>query len=207
MVWLVIILSGPVSVIRNTDFRITFSDSILLINLFQRVLGLLAFCLLFSQIMLGAFMGRWLQVLGAKAFRWHTTEGIATYLIILSHPFAQVLLDFKAGGFLASLLTLFPGKDLNLNLGKVALLLLTLGVIAGYFRTRPLFRRNWRKFHVVNYIAFLFIALHSRNLGTDARTPPFVWIYWIAVIAVCLTLIYKLKLKLKPLQFYAKMKL
>jgi len=80
-------------------------------------------------------------------------------------------------------------------LGKVALLLLTLGVIAGYFRTRPFFRRNWRKFHVVNYIAFLAIILHSRNLGTDARTPPFVWVYWIAVIAVCLTLIYKLKPK------------
>jgi len=191
LVWLVVLLSGPVSVIRNTNFQIVFSDSVLTINFFQRLLGLVSFSLLFSQIMLGAFMGKWLSVLGAKAFRWHTSEGLATYLIILLHPFAQVLLDYKRGGLLVSLLALLPGGDLNLNLGKVALLLLTLGTVAGYFRTRPFFRRHWRKFHAVNYIAFLFVAIHSRNLGTDIKTPPFVWVYWVGVIAVSLTIIHK----------------
>jgi hypothetical protein len=190
-VWLLILASGPVSVLRNTSLSLAFEDSLILINFFQRILGLLAFTLLFSQIMLGRFMGKWVQIIGARAYKYHVTGGLITYGIILIHPSMQVLLDYKASGILGAVLALLPGRDIYLNLGKTAFLLLTVGVLAAYFRTKPFFRRHWLKFHILNYVAFAIIAVHSWYLGTDIRTPPFVYVYWIAVFAVSFSVIYR----------------
>ena len=193
-VWILILASGPVSVLRNTPLSLAFGGSLILINIFQRLTGLLAFSLLFAQIMLGSFMGKWVQILGARAFKFHVTEGLVTYGFILVHPLMQVLIDFELRGVLGAFMTFLPGRDIFLNLGKISLLLLTVGVFAAYFRTKPFFRRHWLKFHILNYVAFSLIAVHSWYLGTDIKTPPFVWVYWTAVFAVSFSVIYRLAL-------------
>ena len=137
-------------------------------------------------------MGHWVQMIGAKAYKYHITEGLVTYGFILAHPFMQALLDYKVAGFLGALLTFLPGRDIDLSLGKIALLLITIGVIAGYFRTKPFFRRHWLKFHYLNYAAFYLIAVHSWGEGTDIGTTPFVWVFWSAVSLVSFTVVYKL---------------
>lgn len=141
-------------------------------------------------------MGRWVQILGAKAYKYHITEGLVTYGFILIHPFMQVLLSFNVSGIKGALLAFVPffntRTEIFLSYGRIAFVLLTIGIAAGYFRTKPFFRRHWLKFHIVNYIAFFFIAVHSWGVGTDIRTPPFVWVFWAAVFLVSLTAVYKL---------------
>jgi len=97
-IWLLFLASGPVSVLRNTPLSLALEDSAILINFFQRIFGLLALTLLFSQIMLGSFMGKWVQIIGARAYKYHVTEGLITYGFILIHPLMQVLLDYKLSG-------------------------------------------------------------------------------------------------------------
>src|SRR3970282_256537 len=168
-IWLILVLSGPITVLRNTDLATVTSNDLLFVNLFQRLTGVVAFTLIFIQITLGSLMERWIKILGAKAFRAHVTEGIITYSFIFIHPLMQMYFDYSARGLCGALLTWFPGRCIYLNLGKVGFLLLTVGVIAGYFRTKPIFRRNWRTLHILNYIAFFFIFIHSRNLGSDVN--------------------------------------
>ena len=195
-IWLLVLLSGPFTVLKNTDLSTAISSDLLFVNLFQRLTGVVAFTLIFIQITLGSLMERWIKILGAKAFRAHVTEGIITYTFIFIHPLMQMYFDYSARGLFGALLTLFPGRDIYLNLGKVGFLLLTVGVIAAYFRTKPFFRRNWRTFHVLNYIAFFSIFIHSRNLGSDVNSLPFAILHKSSVFIVVFIISYKLYLKL-----------
>ena len=106
-VWLLIILSGPVTVLRNilTEFP---QDYVAFINIFQRVTGLLAFSLIFVQIMLGSFMSRWVQILGARAYKVHITQGLITYGFIFIHPIFNVIITKQRVGALGSVLSLLP---------------------------------------------------------------------------------------------------
>ncbi len=191
VIWLLIILSGPVTVFLNSPLSSVSSNQLVLINYFQRIFGLLAFSLLFIQIMIGAHMERWVQLVGSKAYKIHITQGLITYAVIFLHPLMQMLIDFKLRGLVGVALVLLPGVNFYLNLGKIAFVLITIGVIASYFRTKPFFRRNWRWFHRLNYVAFYAIALHSFSIGTDISSPPFSIVYWVAVISVTGSLFYK----------------
>lgn len=204
-IWLVLVLSGPITVIRNTNLSTVAYSDLLFVNFFQRLIGVVAFTLIFIQITLGSLMERWVQILGGRAFRAHVTEGILTYTFIFIHPMMQMYFDYSARGFLGALLTLFPGRDIYLNLGKVGFLLLTVGVIAGYFRTKPFFRRHWKKLHILNYIAFFLILIHSRNLGTDVNSLPFALLHKSSGYIVGLLIIYKLYMRLASKFARAKM--
>jgi len=192
LVWLLILLSGPFTVIKNTDLSQVTSNDILLVSLFQRLTGVTAFTLLFIQITLGAYMDKWFQILGAKAYWVHVTEGLFAYAFVLIHPLMQTYLDFSVRGILGAILTFLPGLNIYLTFGKIGFLLLTVGVVAGYFRTKPFFRRNWRTFHILNYIAFFFVASHSLNLGTDVASPPFVIVHKGAILGVTIYVINKI---------------
>lgn len=195
-VWLFLILSGPVSILRNIPISTVLSDQSLQINFLQRIFGLLAFTLLFIQIMIGAFMKRWVQIIGAKAYKYHITQGLFTYGVVLVHPTLFSILNWKLfGSFKIFLLPsgFYPlDYERFLVPARVAFVLLTIGVAAGYFRTKPFFRRHWRKFHILNYLAFFLIVLHSKAIGSDIATPPFVWVYYFAITAVAITVLYKL---------------
>ncbi len=194
--WLGLLFIPFITVTKNTSFVQAIENPILLTNFFQRITGLLAFTLLFMQIMIGSHMTRFLQIIGAKAYKLHITQGLITYGLVLIHPFLYFLINYQiSNNLFTSLLVILPSfknqTEIFLVFGKVAFTLLTISVCAAYFRTKPLFRRNWRAFHILNYLVFFLILIHAR-VGTDFTTPPFLYVYWLATILVSGTVIYKI---------------
>jgi hypothetical protein len=205
--WLVVVLSGPLTVILNTSISTILSNKLLLLSVIQRMTGLVAYCLLFTQILLGSFMGKWIQIAGSKAYRAHVVQGLLAYGFVFIHPFFQTLIDFQLTGKLTP--TLLPSyentTEIYLNFGRSALLLITVGVIAGYFRTRPFFRRNWKIFHILNYFAFYSIFIHARFIGSDVFSQPFVSVFYLSFAFVTLAVIYRLAVWFKEKYSFYKL--
>ncbi|MEK7112346.1 MAG: hypothetical protein AAB875_03380 [Patescibacteria group bacterium] len=198
LIWLLVISIGPLTVLKVTPLSYALSTPTLTINFFQRIVGLLGFALLFWQIILGAFMHKWIDKLGAWVFRFHTTEGAFTYGFVFLHPLLFVILNFKATGkfdpfyvFTDLCVLCRNNTELFYNFGRVAFWLVTVAVAAARLRTQPWLRNHWRKFHIFNYFAFLLVAVHARAVGTDSRFTPFVWFYWISITLVVFTIFYK----------------
>lgn len=190
-VWIVVLLLGPLTVFANSGTSV-FSDPVLLVNFFQRVTGLLAFSLLFVQILLGSFNSYFVRFMGGNAIRFHIAQGIISYLLFLAHPLLYVVFTYQTLGIITTFI--WPNLSMNsltyelsLSYGRIGFLLLSLGVVAGYFRTHPFFRRNWKKLHILNYFAFFFVSYHAYKLGSDTMTPPFNLLFWGANIGVTAT--------------------
>ncbi|MBI2103745.1 hypothetical protein HYT59_01935 [Candidatus Woesebacteria bacterium] len=176
----------------NTTLSEVFSNPIQLINFFQRLTGLLAFSLLFVQLLLGSYMNFWQRYLGAKTFKYHVIEGLVSYGLFLGHPLLYVVFTYRLVGKLTTFI--LPNLDINtpvyelyLTYGRIGFLLLTIGVVAGLLRNKPFLRAHWRKFHILNYFAFFFVAVHAYNVGTDVRTFPFSFLFWIAIVVITAT--------------------
>ena len=185
LIWLFIILSGPVSVVQNQPSLLKF---------FQRTAGLLGFSFLFIQIVLGALMKKWIEFFGSKIFKFHVTQGILGYGFVLIHLLFQYLVLFSFSGFA----NFWKFTNPWINLGRVAFIFLTVGVLAAYFRAKPVFQRNWRLFHIFNYFVFFLVAIHAGKIGTDVKTFPFSFVYRLTITLVALTILYRfvwLKLK------------
>ena len=196
LVWLLLIVLSVISPVKEFKFVLASKNQVLLIGLFQRILGLLAFTLLFIQIFLGAFMGRLTEKLGEWVFNFHLFNGKLLYTLILLHPALYMLYLFKIKGVLdpfyiySDLCVLCKGNlEHFYNFGRVAFWLITAGIIAAVFRgADPFMKKNWRKFHILNYFAFFLIVVHSKALGTDVAVAPFNWIFWIGIVTVTLCL-------------------
>src|SRR3989304_4660000 len=156
-IWLLVLSIGPITILKVTPLDFALSTPVLTINFIQRIVALLAFSMLFWQIILGSFMDKWIEKLGGWVFKFHVLEGAVIY-----------------------------------TFGRVGFWLITLAVLAAKLRTQPWLRVHWRKFHILNYLAFIFISIHSRFTGTDTLTPPFVWFWWIATIVIIGIVIYNI---------------
>ena len=140
-------------------------------------------------------MDWWVQIIGAKAYRIHITQGMVAYGLILIHPLMESLIVYKITGSVMKSIFVFVPKletqrEIYLTLGRTALLLMTISVIAAFFRTNPVLRRNWRKLHVLNYLTFYIVYYHMR-VGSDITTAPFVWVSWVALASISLSFIYR----------------
>lgn len=194
LVWFILIFLGPLTVIRNTPISLLMSNQLILINFLQRFAATLAFSMLFTQIVLGAFMDRWIERFGGWVFKFHVTQGAIIYTLILSHALLFVLFNYKAGGrfdpfyVFTDLCVLCSNKtEFFYNLGRIGFWLITLAVVAAKLRTQPWLRTHWRKLHILNYLAFIVIALHGRMVGSDTLTSPYSWvliIYSLVVIGI-----------------------
>lgn len=195
LVWFLIIISGPVTILRNTSIAL-LTDPIVLANAFQRLTGLLAFTLIFIQIVLGSFMNGWTQLIGAKAYKLHITQGLMTYGFMFIHPlFENVVVYQVSKSITTALLVFVPSletqRDIFLVFGRSAFVLATIAVIAAYFRTKPFFRRNWKAFHILNYLVFFLVWFHSKGLGTDVNTFPINFLYLAMPLVVITSLLYR----------------
>ena len=196
-IFLILLVLPFIVVLNSTPLFFSSKNALVTTNVFQRITGLVALSLIFTLIMLGAFLSKWEQIIGAKAYKIHTTLGLMSYGFILIHPFLNSLLTFQItnsfGAVLADIFVEAKSKNgVLLVFGRIALILLTIGVTAGYFRTKPFFRKNWKIFHILNYLAFILVAIHSKGLGSDINSFPYNYLYWIFVICVFITLVYKL---------------
>ncbi len=187
IIWVIMLLLGPITVFLNTSFE-SLINPLVLTNFFQRLTGLTAFTLLGIQVILGSNMDRFVQIVGARAYKLHITQGLVAYGFVLFHPLFENLLVYQLTRSLVATLQVFipsfdTQKDIFLIFGRSAFILLTIAVFASYFRTKTFFRRNWRAFHMLNYLVFYLIFIHAR-LGSDVKSPPFVLVYWLFLIIV-----------------------
>jgi len=211
LVWLLVLSIGPITILKVTPLDLALSTPVLTINFLQRIIGLLAFSMLFWQIILGSLMEKWIEKLGGWVFKFHVIEGAVIYSLVLLHPLLFVLFRFKSLGILdpfyvfTDVCVLCANKtEFFYTFGRVGFWLITLAVVAAELRTQPWLRVHWRKFHILNYLAFVFVAIHGRFVGTDALTTPFVWFWWTSLPVVATTVIYRLYPLLKKLQFGTK---
>lgn len=185
IVWIIVIAMGPVTLLLNFPLDKIFATQTSTISFFQRLVGLLLFSLIFTQIVIGSNMPKFIELFSGKIFRFHVVEGIVAYSLMILHP----ILGSLNG---VSLLPVFVRYELLYNLGRFAFVLFTLAVFAALLRTQPFLTRHWRKFHILNYVAFYLIAIHSYFVGSDTKSLPFVIFWWMAVVVITLLIIKKL---------------
>src|SRR5688572_23349879 len=155
LIWLLIVSLGPIAILKNTPLSTLPGHPALIMNFLQRMVGLLAFSLLFIQIILGSFMEKWTQKFGGWIFNFLIIEGILIYCLVFAHPIFFMIYRYLIGLGLypfyifTSVCVLCHTKmDLYYSLGRVSFWLITTAVFVGLFRTaNPFLRIHWKKFH------------------------------------------------------------
>lgn len=180
---IVLILSGPLTVWMNTPFSgVTFGTPAFY-NLLLRVFGLVGFTLIVIQIVSGSLMKRiWVQIMGASGYKLHITFGIATAIIVFTHPVFYYLIAYEAG-YLRDILIpdITDPFEIYLLYGRFALFLLVVASLIAYFRTKRIFRRIWRRIHLLNYFIYVLVVLHATGAGTDFMSFPFNIVYILSI--------------------------
>jgi len=187
-VWILLITLVPITILQTTSFAVAAIGPAYLVNFAQRMVGLTAFTLMFTQIILGSFMTMWLEKVGGWVYKFHIINGAVTYTLVLLHGILLMIFNHYIGigwnpylVFINVCLLCNKPIDYYYTLGRVSFWLLTIAVLAADLRKiNPWMQANWRKFHVLNYITFLLVGAHGFLLGTDFKIQPF---YSFAVIA------------------------
>src|SRR3990172_7128967 len=96
LIWAASILLGPITLLLVIIKIPGPYEPLFLVNIFQRAVGLVAFVMLFWQVLLGSFMHRWIEKYGAWVFKFHITEGAVAYSLIFLHPLAFLLFNYIA---------------------------------------------------------------------------------------------------------------
>ncbi len=200
VIWLLLASLGTFTVFANHTSSALFLNSISISNTIQRIFGLTAYALMFFQLILGSFMDFWRKYLGSFALKFHIFNGLVVYSLIFLHPLMWVVVNYFSTG---KINPYFPFVDVCLlcqswtdwiyNFGRIGFWFLTIGVTAGLLRGYNLFmRNNWRKFHILNYIAFILIYIHSLALGTDVGSLSFSVLHGPSIFIISAIILFKL---------------
>jgi len=189
----------PITALRVTPLHLALKYPSTITNFLQRIFGLAAFTLMFTQILLGAFMEKLTEKLGAWVFSFHIFEGILIYTLALLHPLIFMAYNHFIGQgwnpyavFINVCLLCQTATGYYYTLGMISFWLLTVTVFAGFFRaSSPWMRLNWRKLHVFNYVVFLIAGLHGFLIGTDFKVQPFFTIGLIMYAVILGVVIFK----------------
>jgi hypothetical protein len=197
--WLAFLSLAPITILKSVDLQYTITHPVVLTNVLQRLVGLMAFILMFWQIMLGAYMHKWTDKLGGWVLRFHITEGVIIYLLVLMHPIFFMLFNYFYGKGLdpfyifTQVCVICKQQELYYTLGRISFWLINITVFAGLFRmATPFMRANWKKFHVLNYLVFLIVGIHGLSIGTDFMVMPFFVFALISNLMISYTVIHKL---------------
>ena len=197
--WLFVLLLGPIIVLSKTPIAVVSGNTIQLINLLQRLSALMAFSAIFAQIVIGANISKLFKVFGSWIRKFHIFQGVIAYFLVLIHPLIYVLFNYKLSGSLdpfyvftdICVLCARP-YELHYSIGRIAFWLVTLAILAAVARGETWWKKNWRKFHILNYFVFFLLSAHAWFVGTDLVNASFVYIFWIETGIVLLILIQKL---------------
>ena len=196
-IWIGFLALAPIAVFSNNDFSLA--------NTLQRLFALWAYTLLFVQIILGAFMTRFIEKFGAWVFKFHIFEGILIWTLVFLHPLAFTFFYYFIGkgfdpfyAFVDVCVICKKDLEFSYNFGRVSFWLITMAVLAGLFRaSTPFLRIHWRKFHILNYAVFFTVYYHSLRLGSDIGIFPFSIIHTPAAIIILGIVLFKLYSHLK----------
>ncbi len=178
--WTISIGIGVYSIFSATPLNVIKSPTILT-NLLQRVTGIVAFILLFYQILFGAFMPYLAEKTGGIIYKIHIYQGVLIYTLILAHPVFFLLFNHFAGRgvdpyyVFSQVCFICQSKgEAYYTFGRISFWLINITVFAGLFRTINHFMRvNWKKFHLLNYPVFVLVGIHGYFVGSDFSTQPF----------------------------------
>jgi predicted ferric reductase len=191
VLWIIILISGPFTVLKSVKTVRFSQDSVYLVSVLQRIIGLLVFSMLSVQIILGAFMKKWIKKLGPRILRFHMIQGVVIYSLVALHIFLFFAFIFKTRGtidpfyvFTDFCLLCKPKIELYYTFGRIAFWLLSLAVAAAVLRGESWWRKNWKYFHRLNYAVFFLVALHTFFLSVDIKVFPFSCIFWFLFIVV-----------------------
>ena len=200
VIWVGLLTLGPITIYLNTPIaNLTMSPSAIA-NSLQRILGLTAFTLLFAQLLLGVSMDKAKKYFGDWVYNFHIIQGILIYFLVILHGLSFVYFNyvifqrFDPFYIFVDVCVLCASQlDHYYNFGRVGFWFLTIAIFAGLFRGFNLWmRQNWRRFHYLNYLAFLFLGLHAYFVGTDTLTTPYKYFYFLSMSLVILITIKKL---------------
>ncbi len=144
--------------------------------------GLYAFTLVWIQVMLGSN----LDILRPK-FRWierfHRVEGVFAFLFAWTHP-TLILIGVGLANYLPPKFVA-PNLVPFVYLGEVQLFLLTLTVATALLRKRKWLRKYWHAIHLMNYVTFSLVWIHSWFLGSDVKSTNlrYLWFFYLLTVA------------------------
>jgi len=195
-VYILLLLVPVFSLGQTITLNNFFTNKLVFLNVIQRWMGMTAFILIFSQIVIGSQMDKLVQIIGAQALRHHILEGISVWFLIMIHPLFEGTIVYEISGRIIDALSVYlplfrNSREIYIAFGIITFILINTTVFAGYFRTMPFLRVNWRKFHILNYFAFYFLLLHAR-IGSDLTIFPFSWVYWIEAVSVSIIVVDKI---------------
>jgi sulfoxide reductase heme-binding subunit YedZ len=149
------------------------------------LIGLIAFALLWLQFLIGSSM-RPLRSLYPHILKFHRSEGVFILVLIFVHPLLLVS-GLGLPAYIEYLLSA-PQQTLLMVLGYTAQLLILTTVATALLLRSRLFVRRWRYIHLLNYLAFILVWIHSWFLGSDVQTTnlKYYWLF-VAVTAVMST--------------------
>ncbi len=192
VIWLVLVFLGPYAILKT--------PIVSTLNFLERVSGVFVFTLLFIQIILGAYMEKLSSKFGNWIFKVHEVQGPFIYLLALVHPLFLLVFNFKVFHILdpfyiyTQVCLLCKNKtELLYTFGRLAIWLLTISVFAAIFRNSDAWlKKNWRKFHILNYVVFFLVAIHGYFLGGDFKIFPLNYFFYVSVVTVFSTIVLKL---------------
>ncbi len=191
LIWAFLIVLPFYTVLKVTNLELAFEKTSFVVHFLQRITGLLAFSLLFFQLVVGSFMQQLTDKLGGWVFKFHITHAIFLYILIFSHPVLFVVFNWVVGQgfdpfyvFTDFCLLCRNSVEMGYSLGRFAFVAITIAYIAAKFREHPLLQRNWRKFHILNYVAFILVSAHAWRVGSDIRSPYFFWFFVLTQLGV-----------------------
>jgi predicted ferric reductase len=196
--WLLVLISGPILILIEAPIPITAGNIGYQINFLQRITALIAFSALFMQIVIGANLSKLSKAFGSWINKFHTLQGIVAYTFVLAHPLLFLFYNFKTRGSLdpfyvfTDVCLLCPRPyELHWSFGRIGFWLISFVILAAILRSESWWKKNWRKFHILNYFVFFLIAAHAWFSGTDIVKTSFVYIFWFEITVVVYTLFRK----------------
>jgi DMSO/TMAO reductase YedYZ heme-binding membrane subunit len=144
-----------------------------------RLFGLYAFTFVWGQIMVGPFMEPLGRLYGRNWFYFHRAQGIFALLLALLHPLifysAYIIWTGSYNWFAA--VTSYTPHPLYVILGETALLFMVATVTTALLQRHPRVAPWWHRLHVLNYVVFVLVWVHSYLLGQEAHAAPMSWLY------------------------------
>lgn len=176
------------SVLLQTNYALALSSRSAEVAFLSRLSGMFIVGLLFCQIVL---LGSYKKI---KVF-----FTALTLILILIHPLLTVYQTKLIYGRLdpfypfTDMCVLCPLRDQIITLGRLAFWAYIAAIAAVVLKATPWFKENWQKVHALVYVAFFFGVAHMFLIGSDARTPLYLYFFTILTGVVIIKAVRKLR--------------
>ncbi len=199
---LLLLFSGPYTVLVTSAFSLIKGNPTLLTLYLQRIFGLIAFALLFIQLVMINFEDFFRKIFNDRLEKLHCAFGIILLLLVVAHAFLFLVFLGKIKGvydpfyiFTDYCVLCRNYAEYFINLGRVSVTLMLITGLAAVFRKVKEMKKYWRQTHVLMYLTFPLVSVHLYVLGSDAKSTPFFYFYILAN-AVALFIIAKKSVQL-----------